>query len=131
MDNPNASTTDTAGRELVAELFARVRNGDSGAADLFVEDAVITGPDGYEVVGREAIRAHYARNISQNGPQPEIEILLVEPPWFVTVLKVGLSKGGSKRALDLIKVGEEGISRLELWTQTSSLLVPAAATAHR
>jgi hypothetical protein len=110
---PNEQT----GRVLLHELFARVRRGDPSAADLFTEDAVITGPGGYEVVGRAAIRKHYARNIETYGPQPEIEVLLAEPPWFVTVLKVGLRDGGANRALDLFEVGEHGITRLELWTQ--------------
>ena len=106
-----------AGREMVTELFARVRRGDTAAADLFAENGVITGPGGYEVVGRDAIREHYARNIAEYGPQPEIEVLLAEPPWFVTVLKVGLRNGGANRALDLFEVGPDGITRLELWSQ--------------
>jgi hypothetical protein len=117
MDQHDAEQTERAGRELVTELFARVRRGDPSAADLFAEHGVITGPGGYEVVGREAIREHYVRNIAEHGPQPEIEVLLAEPPWFVTVLKVGLRAGGANRALDLFEVGDDGITRLELWTQ--------------
>jgi hypothetical protein len=109
-----------AGRQLLTELFARVARGDAGAADLFTEDAVITGSGGYEVVGRAAIRQHYVRNIAEYGPQPQIEVLLAEPPWFVTVLKVGLRDGGANRALDLFEVGEEGITRLELWSQRAT-----------
>ena len=86
MDEHDAERTERAGRETVIELFARVRRGDTSAAALFAERGVITGPGGYEVVGRDAIREHYARNIAQFGPQPEIEVLLAEPPWFVTVL---------------------------------------------
>jgi hypothetical protein len=117
MDEHDDDHTERAGREVVSELFARVRRGDPSAADLFAEDGVITGPGGYEVVGRDAIREHYVRNIAQFGPQPEIEVLLAEPPWFVTVLKVGLRAGGANRALDLFQVGDDGITRLELWTQ--------------
>jgi SnoaL-like protein len=106
-----------AGRDLVTELFARVRRGEVTAADLFTEDGIITGPGGYEVVGRDAIREHYARNIAEHGPQPEIEVLLAEPPWFVTVLKVGLRNGGANRALDVFEIGTDGITRLELWSQ--------------
>jgi hypothetical protein len=116
--NPDdVERTARAGRELLTELFARVRRGDASAADLFADDGVITGPGGYEIVGRDAIRQHYERNIAEYGPQPEIEILLAEPPWFVTVLKVGLRAGGANRALDLFEVGEQGVSRLELWSQ--------------
>jgi hypothetical protein len=117
MDQHDAEQNERAGREIVIELFARVRRGDTSAADLFTEDGSITGPGGYEVVGRDAIREHYARNIAEYGPQPQIEVLLAEPPWFVTVLKVGLRAGGANRALDLFEVGNEGITRLELWTQ--------------
>jgi hypothetical protein len=113
----DANQTERAGRELLTELFARVRRGDSAAADLFAETGVITGPGGYQVVGRDAIREHYARNIAEHGPQPEIEVLLAEPPWFVTVLKVGLRAGGANRALDLFEIGNDGITRLELWSQ--------------
>jgi SnoaL-like domain len=117
MDQLDAEQVERAGREMVTELFARVRRGDTSAADLFAEDGIITGPGGYEVVGRDAIREHYARNIAEYGPQPEIEVLLAEPPWFVTVLTVGLRDGGANRALDLFEIGDDGITRLELWTQ--------------
>jgi hypothetical protein len=117
MDQDGAERAERAGREMVTELFARVRRGDPSAADLFARDGVITGPGGYEVVGRDAIREHYVRNIAEYGPQPEIEVLLGEPPWFVTVLKVGLRAGGANRAVDVFEIGEDGITRLELWTQ--------------
>jgi SnoaL-like domain len=117
MDAQDRAADETTGRQLVTELFARVRRGDASAADLFTDDGVITGPGGYEVVGRDAIRQHYERNIAQHGPQPEIETLLAEPPWYVTVLKVGLRDGGANRALDLFEVTADGITRLELWTQ--------------
>src|SRR5262245_9728512 len=117
MTEHHVESAEQTGRALLQELFARVRRGDASAADLFTENGVIRGPGGYEVVGRAAIREHYARNIDTYGPQPEIEVLLAEPPWYVTVLKVGLRDGGANRALDLFEVSEQGITRLELWTQ--------------
>jgi ketosteroid isomerase-like protein len=105
------------GRELVEEVFARVRKADPSVADLFTDDAIVTGPAGYEVVGRAAIRDHYERNISAHGPQPRIELIVADHPHYVAIVNVGLRDGNANRALDLFEIKGEKISRLEIWSQ--------------
>ena len=54
-------------RALNAELERRFRAGDLlGVADLYADDAVLLGPDGERVEGREAIDAYWSQI---NGPQ--------------------------------------------------------------
>jgi ketosteroid isomerase-like protein len=54
-------------RALNAELERRFRAGDLlGVADLYADDAVLIGPDGERVEGREAIDAYWSRI---TGPQ--------------------------------------------------------------
>jgi ketosteroid isomerase-like protein len=106
-----------SGRELVEQVFTRVRNADLSVADLFTDDAVVTGPAGYEVVGRAAIRDHYERNISAHAPQPRIELIVGDHPHYVTIVNVGLRDGHANRALDLFEIKGEKISRLEIWSQ--------------
>jgi uncharacterized protein (TIGR02246 family) len=49
-------------RELNRELERRFRDGDLlGVADLYADDALMLGPDGRRVEGREAIDAYWAR----------------------------------------------------------------------
>ena len=67
------------GADRVREVFARVRNGDLGVADLYAEDGVIVYGDGGRVEGRDAIRAFYARAIEGNRPEPRVETILEAP----------------------------------------------------
>jgi hypothetical protein len=87
--------------EIVRELFARVRAGDTAVADLYAEDAVFdTGDD--RLVGRDAIRGYYAR-VLQSGIQPNIEALYTKLPLVGAQLCV-TTPGGEVRVLDLFEV---------------------------
>lgn len=97
------------------EVFARVRNGDESVADLYAEDGVLTYPGG-KVEGREAIRAFYKGTIERIRPQPQVTAVLEEPPLFVAIVEVP-TLDQHRRALDLFELGEEGILRLEIYSQ--------------
>jgi hypothetical protein len=105
------------GRELVQEVFARVRRADPSVADLFSNDAVISGQAGLEVVGRDAVRSHYERMINLHGPQPQIELIVADHPHYVAVVNVGLRDGNANRAVDLFEIKGAEISRLEIWSR--------------
>ena len=105
------------GADRVREVFARVRNGDLGVADLYAEDGVIVYGDGGRVEGRDAIRAFYARAIEGNRPQPRVETILEAPPLYVALVDVpGIEV--NHRALDLFEVDESGIRKLEIFART-------------
>ena len=104
------------GADRVREVFARVANGDVGVADLYAEDAVITHGGGGRVEGREAIRTFYERAIDALFPQPRLEGVIEAPPLFVAIVDVPTS-ATRFRALDLFEVDDEGIRRLEIYTQ--------------
>jgi hypothetical protein len=104
------------GADRVREVFARVRQGDLTVADLYAEDAVlIHGREG-RVEGREAIRAFYQRTIEGIHPQPQVEDVLERPPRYVAIVDVPTTDG-HRRALDLFEVDDEGIRRLEIYSQ--------------
>jgi SnoaL-like protein len=97
-------------------VFARVRNGDLGVADLYADDAVILfGNDG-RVEGLDAIRAFYKGAIDSIRPQPSVEAVLEAPPLYVALVDVP-GTDVHHRALDLFEVDEGGIRRLEIYTR--------------
>jgi hypothetical protein len=107
---------ESAGAELVREVFARVRNGDLSVSDLYTENAIILyGAEG-TAVGREQIRAFYARTIEAMSPQPEVEAVLENPPRFVALVDVPTTTG-HHRALDLFELDTDGIRRLEIFSR--------------
>ena len=107
------------GSDRVREVFTRVRRGDSAVADLFAEDAVLLfGSDG-KLVGREAIRAFYARTIESIHPRPEVDEVLEAPPRYVAIVDVPTSKG-RQHAVDLFELGDEGIVRLEIHSRLAT-----------
>ena len=79
------------GVDRVREVFARVRNGDDRAADLFVEDGVVR-VRGREIEGREAIRAFYRAAIDAVHPQPEVREVR-QDGLFLAVLDVPSDRG--------------------------------------
>jgi hypothetical protein len=110
-----AGQDDLQGADRVRAVFARVRDGDAGAADLYAEDGVILyGGEGARVEGREAIRAFYQGAIDAIRPQPVVEAVLEAPPLYVVLVDVP-SEGVHHRALDLFEVDERGIRRLEIY----------------
>ena len=104
------------GADRVREVFARVARGDLGVADLYAEDGVIVYGSGDRVEGREAIRAFYQRAIDALLPKPSIEAIIEGPPLYVVVVDVPTSTT-RYRALDLFEVDDEGIRKLEIYTQ--------------
>jgi hypothetical protein len=104
------------GADRVREVFARVRKGDTGVADLYAEDAVVLyGPSG-RAEGREAIRAFYAGTIASIAPQPQVQGVLESPPFYVAIVDVPTT-AGQHRALDLFEVGDNGIRKLEIFSR--------------
>jgi len=102
------------GADRVREVFARVRNGDLSAADLYADDAAILFGDDGRVEGRDAIRAFYKAAIDGIRPQPRVEAVLEAPPLFVVLVDVP-GTDVHHRALDLFEVDERGIRRLEIY----------------
>jgi hypothetical protein len=104
------------GADRVREVFARVRDGDLGVADLYAEDAVIVYGDGARAEGRDAIRAFYARAIEGIRPQPRVEAVLEAPPLYVALVDVPGTEV-HHRALDLFEVDDTGIRCLEIFAR--------------
>jgi hypothetical protein len=104
------------GADRVREVFARVRDGDVGVADLYAEDGVIVFGDGARAEGRDAIRAFYARAIEGIRPQPLVEAILEAPPLYVALVDVP-GTDVHHRALDLFEVDDTGIRRLEIFAR--------------
>jgi ketosteroid isomerase-like protein len=104
------------GADRVREVFARVRAGGTGAADLYTEDGVLLYGSGGRIEGREAIRAFYARTIESIHPQPRVITVLEEAPLHIAVLDVPVD-GDRHRVLDLFEVGGDGIESLEIFSR--------------
>jgi hypothetical protein len=105
------------GADRVREVFARVRVGDDGVADLYAEDGVVRA-GGAVIEGREAIRAFYAKTIESIHPKPEVQVVLETPGsnFYTAVVEVPHDHG-HVHALDLFTVDEEGIRQLEIFNR--------------
>jgi hypothetical protein len=106
------------GPDRIREVFARVRVGDDRVADLYAEDGVVVA-GGARFEGREAIRAFYRRAIESVHPRPQVPLVLEAPgsSLYAAVVEVPTDTG-RVHALDLFKVDDEGIRRLEIFTRT-------------
>jgi ketosteroid isomerase-like protein len=110
-----SSVNEPSGAARVHEVFAHVRNGDSGVADLYADDGVIL-VGGKRIEGREEIRAFYARTIAARHPQPRVEVVLEsEGSGFYAVVVEVPTGTGHIHALDLFTIGEDGIRQLEIF----------------
>ena len=104
------------GADRVREIFARVRAADLRVADLYSPDAVLVPGSGTHVEGRDAIRAFYEGVFANTGPQPQVRAVLEAPPLYVAVLDVRTGDT-TRRVLDLVELDDDGIRRLEIFTQ--------------
>jgi ketosteroid isomerase-like protein len=102
----------------VREVFARVRRGDDGVADLYAEDGVILA-GGARIAGREAIRAFYGKTIETIHPKPEVPAVLSAPgsTFYTAIVEVPTDRG-HVHALDLFTIDDEGIRQLEIFTRS-------------
>ena len=100
------------GADCVREVFARVRDGDDTAADLFAEDGVVR-VRGREIKGCGAIRAFYRGAIDAVHPQPQVREVR-QDGLFLAVLDVP-SGHGQVSAIDLFEVDDEGLRRLVIF----------------
>ncbi len=106
------------GSERVREVFTRVDRGDAAVADLYAEDAVLFfGSDG-RLMGRDAIRAFYARTIETIHPHPRVLQVIEAAPRYVAIVDVRTDTG-RQRALDLFELGDDGIVSLEIHSRTA------------
>jgi hypothetical protein len=101
------------GADLVREVFARVRAGDLGVADLFREDAVLHYGD-IRAEGRDAIRRFYGRTVDALQPQPVVDAILESPPWYVALVDLPTA-GPHMRALDLFELDGGCIRSIEIY----------------
>jgi hypothetical protein len=102
------------GADRVREVFARVKAGNSGVADLYAEDGVVRVA-GHEVMGREAIRAFYQRTIDTIHPQPSVVEVRQVDELYIAVVDVPTDKG-PMNAIDLFELGDDGIRRLVIFS---------------
>ncbi len=100
------------------EVFARVRNGDDGVADLYVHDGVVLVGEA-RIEGREAIRAFYKKTIDSIHPRPEVQVVLETPgsTLYAAVVEVPNDRG-HVHALDLFTLDDEGIRQLEIFNRS-------------
>jgi hypothetical protein len=103
------------GEDRVRELFKRVKNGDDSVADLYAEDGVVLIGGG-KVEGREAIRAFYRKTIDGIRPQPAVQAVMVSAPWYGVIVEVP-TDNGHMHALDLFRLGDDGIEQLEIYSR--------------
>jgi hypothetical protein len=106
---------DLQGADRVREVFARVRNGDDGVADLYAEDGVVLAGRA-RVEGREAIRAFYRNTIDTVHPQPDVQHVLESAPYYAVIVEVPTTEG-HVHALDLFRLGADGIEQLEIYSR--------------
>jgi ketosteroid isomerase-like protein len=103
------------GSDRVREVFTRVRNGDDRVADLYAEDGVVEVA-GRRIRGREGIRDFYRRTIDGIHPKPEVQEVLESGDRFIAVVHVPTDEG-TRNAIDLFELGDEGIRRLVIFSR--------------
>jgi hypothetical protein len=106
------------GEDRIREVFARVRKGDDGVADLWAHDGVVIAA-GTRIEGRDAIRAFYRSTIDTLHPQPEVQVVFGSPgsDQYVVIVEVPTDRGHI-HALDLFTLDDEGIRRLEIFNRS-------------
>ena len=111
------SNLDPRGADRIREVFARVRNGDDGVADLYAQYGVVL-VDGARHEGRDAIRAFYRKAIESSHPQPQVHVILETPgsKIYAAVVEVPTDQGHA-HALDLFTLDDEGVSQLEIFNR--------------
>ena len=107
--------TELRGADLVREVFARVRAGDLGVADLFSEDAVLLYGD-VRAEGRDAIRRFYGRTIDVIQPRPTVETILESPPRYVALVDLPTAVS-HMRALDLFELDGGRVRSIEIYVR--------------
>lgn len=110
------SSPEIQGVDRVREVFARVRAGDLGVAELYAEDAVLISGAGVRSVGRDGVRAFYQQAMAGMRPKPEVEAVLESPPLYVAVVNVATTEG-SRRAVDLFHLDGGEIQSLEIFSR--------------
>jgi hypothetical protein len=107
------TTSEMRGADVVREVFARVRAGDLGVADLFREDAVLHYGE-VRAEGRDAIRRFYGRTVDALHPQPDVETILESLPWYVALVDLPTA-GPYLRALDLFELDGGSVRSIEIY----------------
>jgi ketosteroid isomerase-like protein len=102
------------GADRVREVFARVRNADDRAADLYAADGVVVYAGG-RIEGREEIRAFYRRTMDAIRPQPQVAKVLEMGQRYLAFVEVETA-GGPQRAVDLFELGDGGIRELVIFS---------------
>ena len=98
-----AKTVNHANEAIVHEVFRRVRAGDSGVADLYAEDATLV-ERGNTHIGRDAIRAFYARVIEEFGTQPVVCGVWNDGSNYAAVVEATRRDGSVAHAVDVFTV---------------------------
>jgi ketosteroid isomerase-like protein len=113
-----AMDAEIRGADRVREVFARVRNGDAGVADLYSEDGIVVVGNA-RIEGREAVRAFYQKAFDALHPQPDVQVVLSEPDsdLFVAIVEVPNDRG-HVHALDMFTIDDEGIRQLEIFNRS-------------
>jgi hypothetical protein len=99
--------------ELVRELFERVHASDPAVRDLYAQDAVRIDHHGQRFEGRDAIGQFYESLFPVSAPHPEIESLLVNPPFVAALMRLPEHHGGA-RYVDLLEIADGEIRSLRV-----------------
>jgi ketosteroid isomerase-like protein len=100
-DHPAYEAIAAANREL-EERFERGDN--AGVAAMYEDDAVLLGPDGYRVQGREAIDAYWDHE--REAPRWTLEVLGLEGDASMPVQR-------GRSILEHVRGGERRVSEVE------------------
>lgn len=97
----------------VTEVFARLRRGDDGAADLYRQDGALkSAASGGSIHGRDAIRAFYRNHIDVKKANPFVEKVVQEGNIAAAVI---VDSDGVRVAIDIFELDDTGIRSMEVF----------------
>ncbi len=100
--------------EIVREVLDRVHASDPTVGDLYAHDAVRYGHDGRVMHGRAEIAAFYESLFPTSAPHPELETLLVNPPFVAALIRLPGHEEPPVRYVDLFEIGDGEICSLRV-----------------
>ncbi len=105
--------------EIADRYFETVRNRDvEGLVALYADDAVLTLPNGTQVVGVDAIRAFQTEVYARAAPYPTPGPRVVGTKDIAVEIKAALPDGSLRSTANFFYINEAGrIQRLSVYAQ--------------
>jgi hypothetical protein len=100
--------------EIVREVLDRVHASDERVGELYAEDAVRYGHDGRVMQGRAEIAVFYRSIFPTSAPHPELESLLVNPPYVAALIRLPGHEDAPVRYVDLFEIRDGAIQSLRV-----------------